>query len=150
MSRSVHALPYCDWHEWCIHHCSVGVEITPHKRDHAYRVVDDLSFPLFHPSWGVRAYPALLRVTLTMTVTVKSSAQPMSMGQPDWVLPFVEAISAINYQQTDMLRVHTVAVLSDLSLHSKGSRSISFGSDSIARPESLFPVQHMPPMDPEP
>ena len=34
--------------------CSVGVEITPHKQDHAYRVVDDLSFPLFHPSWGVR------------------------------------------------------------------------------------------------
>ena len=39
--------------------CSVGVEITPHKRDHAYRVVDDLSFPLFHPSWGVRTHLAL-------------------------------------------------------------------------------------------
>lgn len=31
----------------------MGVEIHPHKKIHAYRVVDNLSFPLFHPDWGV-------------------------------------------------------------------------------------------------
>ncbi len=32
----------------------MGVQIHPHRNDHAYRVVDNLSFPLFHPDWGVR------------------------------------------------------------------------------------------------
>jgi hypothetical protein len=32
---------------------SVGVEVTPHKRTHRYRVVDNLSFPLYDPDWGV-------------------------------------------------------------------------------------------------
>lgn len=30
----------------------MGVEITPHRNDHAYRVMDSLSFPLYHPDWG--------------------------------------------------------------------------------------------------
>ena len=48
-------------------HCSVGVEITPHKQDHAYRVVDDLSFPLFHPSWGVRTRQSRRKMTSTFS-----------------------------------------------------------------------------------
>ena len=58
---AAHNSPGLTVHDTCTLHfhdalcvCSVGVEITPHKQDHAYRVVDDLSFPLFHPSWGVR------------------------------------------------------------------------------------------------
>ena len=47
----------CADFDLCLECFSVGVEITPHRRDHAYRVVDDLSFPLFHPDWGVRPPP---------------------------------------------------------------------------------------------
>lgn len=31
-----------------------GAEVTPHKAHHAYRVVEEMSFPLNHPDWGVR------------------------------------------------------------------------------------------------
>lgn len=36
----------------CIECFHVGVEVTPHKKNHHYKVVDNLSFPLFTPSWG--------------------------------------------------------------------------------------------------
>ena len=44
----------CPDFDLCLECFSVGVEIHPHKRSHAYRVVDNLSFPLFAPDWGVR------------------------------------------------------------------------------------------------
>ncbi len=27
-------------------------QVTPHKNDHDYRVVDNLSFPILHSEWG--------------------------------------------------------------------------------------------------
>jgi hypothetical protein len=30
----------------------VGAEVSPHASDHAYRVVDNLTFPVFAPDWG--------------------------------------------------------------------------------------------------
>lgn len=47
----------CADFDLCLECFSVGVEIFPHKNSHDYRVVDDLSFPIFHPDWGVRAQP---------------------------------------------------------------------------------------------
>ena len=44
----------CPDFDLCLECFSVGVEVHPHKRSHAYRVVDNLSFPLFAPDWGVR------------------------------------------------------------------------------------------------
>ena len=43
----------CPDFDLCLDCFAVGVEITPHKSGHAYRVVDNLSFPLYHPDWGV-------------------------------------------------------------------------------------------------
>jgi len=49
----------CADFDLCLECFSVGAEVTPHRSDHAYRVVDCLSFPLYHPDWGVRpARPA--------------------------------------------------------------------------------------------
>jgi hypothetical protein len=45
----------CADFDLCLECFSAGVEITPHKNYHAYRVVDNLSFPIFHPDWGVSA-----------------------------------------------------------------------------------------------
>lgn len=33
--------------------CCAGVEIKPHKNTHDYQVVENLSFPILHPDWGV-------------------------------------------------------------------------------------------------
>ena len=45
----------CPDFDLCLECFSVGAEVTPHASSHAYRVVDSLTFPLFHPDWGVRA-----------------------------------------------------------------------------------------------
>ncbi|KAL0050679.1 hypothetical protein WJX82_004874 [Trebouxia sp. C0006] len=42
----------CQDFDLCLDCFSVGVQITPHRNDHAYRVMDSLSFPLYHPDWG--------------------------------------------------------------------------------------------------
>lgn len=43
----------CKDFDLCLECFSVGVEITPHKNHHDYQVVENLSFPLYHPDWGV-------------------------------------------------------------------------------------------------
>ncbi|KAK6918731.1 SANT/Myb domain [Dillenia turbinata] len=42
----------CPDFDLCVECFYVGVEITPHKRNHPYRVMDNLSFPLFCPDWN--------------------------------------------------------------------------------------------------
>ncbi|KAI8469008.1 MAG: hypothetical protein J3K34DRAFT_514672 [Monoraphidium minutum] len=42
----------CQDFDLCLGCFAVGVEVTPHKNTHRYRVVDNLSFPLLHPDWG--------------------------------------------------------------------------------------------------
>uniref|UniRef100_A0A061RHS0 Transcriptional adapter n=1 Tax=Tetraselmis sp. GSL018 TaxID=582737 RepID=A0A061RHS0_9CHLO len=42
----------CPDFDLCLECFSVGVEVKPHKRHHAYRVIDNLSFPLYEPTWG--------------------------------------------------------------------------------------------------
>ncbi|KAK9839318.1 hypothetical protein WJX81_007715 [Elliptochloris bilobata] len=42
----------CPDFDLCLECFSVGAEVTPHASSHAYRVVDSLTFPLFHPDWG--------------------------------------------------------------------------------------------------
>ncbi|XP_031394515.1 transcriptional adapter ADA2a isoform X1 [Punica granatum] len=43
----------CPDFDLCIECFSVGAEITPHKSNHPYRVMDNLSFPLICPDWNV-------------------------------------------------------------------------------------------------
>ena len=45
----------CADFDLCLECFAAGMEMAPHSRHHAYRVVDDLSFPLYHPDWGVRS-----------------------------------------------------------------------------------------------
>ncbi|XP_061962138.1 transcriptional adapter ADA2a isoform X3 [Populus nigra] len=42
----------CPDFDLCVECFSVGAEVTPHKSNHPYRVMDNLSFPLFHPDWN--------------------------------------------------------------------------------------------------
>lgn len=42
----------CPDFDLCIECFSVGAEVTPHKSNHSYRVMDNLSFPLICPDWN--------------------------------------------------------------------------------------------------
>ncbi|XP_015879299.2 transcriptional adapter ADA2b isoform X2 [Ziziphus jujuba] len=42
----------CPDFDLCIECFSVGAEVTPHKNNHPYRVMDNLSFPLICPDWN--------------------------------------------------------------------------------------------------
>lgn len=42
----------CPDFDLCVECFSVGAEVTPHKSNHSYRVMDNLSFPLFCPEWN--------------------------------------------------------------------------------------------------
>ncbi|EGC31303.1 hypothetical protein DICPUDRAFT_156868 [Dictyostelium purpureum] len=42
----------CPDFDLCLECFSVGVEITPHKNDHDYQVIDNLHFPMFTDDWG--------------------------------------------------------------------------------------------------
>ncbi|XAR53870.1 hypothetical protein NMG60_11022579 [Bertholletia excelsa] len=42
----------CPDFDLCVECFSVGAEVTPHKSDHSYRVMDNLSFPLICPDWN--------------------------------------------------------------------------------------------------
>ncbi|GAB4859338.1 Transcriptional adapter ada2 [Ancistrocladus abbreviatus] len=42
----------CSNFDLCIECFSVGAEVTPHKSNHPYRVMDNLSFPLICPDWN--------------------------------------------------------------------------------------------------
>lgn len=42
----------CPDFDLCIECFSVGAEVTPHKSNHPYRVMDSLSFPLICPDWN--------------------------------------------------------------------------------------------------
>ncbi|CAN6701817.1 unnamed protein product [Malus baccata var. baccata] len=44
----------CNYYfDLCIECFSVGAELTPHKCNHPYRVMDNLAFPLICPDWNV-------------------------------------------------------------------------------------------------
>ncbi|XVE87647.1 hypothetical protein DITRI_Ditri19aG0004600 [Diplodiscus trichospermus] len=42
----------CPDFDLCVECFSVGAEVTPHKSNHPYRVMDNLSFPLICPDWN--------------------------------------------------------------------------------------------------
>eukprot|EP00775_Hariotina_reticulata_P009048 gene9048-9218_t len=42
----------CPDFDLCVECFSVGVEVMGHSNTHSYRVMDNLSFPIYHPSWG--------------------------------------------------------------------------------------------------
>ncbi|WZY84954.1 hypothetical protein YC2023_031338 [Brassica napus] len=56
----------CPDFDLCVECMSVGAEITPHKRDHAYRVMGNLTFPLICPDWSADDEMLLLEVSTRM------------------------------------------------------------------------------------
>ena len=71
----------CPDFDLCLDCFSVGAEITPHQNNHAYRVMDSLSFPLFHPDWGVRHLILLTLHNMKSGWTVPSMHHMMHAAQ---------------------------------------------------------------------
>jgi transcriptional adapter 2-alpha len=42
----------CQDFDLCVECFSVGAELSPHKNDHAYRVLTKIDFPVFADDWG--------------------------------------------------------------------------------------------------
>lgn len=57
----------CADFDLCVECFSVGVEINGHSNDHSYKVMDNLCFPIFHPSWGVSGTPTTLSTQVLAT-----------------------------------------------------------------------------------
>lgn len=55
----------CPDFDLCLHCFRIGVEFKGHLSNHAYRVVDDLSFPIYHPEWGAEEELHLLEAIET-------------------------------------------------------------------------------------
>lgn len=55
----------CSDFDLCLDCYRVGVQFGGHSNDHSYRVVDDLSFPIYHPAWGVDEELLLLEAVET-------------------------------------------------------------------------------------
>ena len=70
----------CPDFDLCLDCFSVGVEISPHQSDHAYRVMDCLSFPLFHPDWGVRHFCLPTELLFMLRDHVAKSSQILVMN----------------------------------------------------------------------
>ena len=75
----------CPDFDLCLDCFAVGVEITPHKSGHAYRVVDNLSFPLYHPDWGVSTCFCMTDIALLQSRHICRVVDDLSAGGCGWV-----------------------------------------------------------------
>lgn len=68
----------CPDFDLCLECFSAGMEVAPHKSNHAYRVVDNLSFPVYDPGVG-RGFEGAI-------VKMKASAARFLLAWPAWLL----------------------------------------------------------------
>merc|ERR1719375_2392630 len=80
----------------CLECFAVGVEIWPHKRTHAYKVVENLSFPLLSPDWGADEELLLLDAVSTLgSVTGRTSAGTLGTARPSSAAPTITKSTSI-------------------------------------------------------
>ena len=70
----------CTDFDLCLECFAVGCEITPHKRDHDYRIIDNLNFPIYHPEWGVSAVIVLRMLPLLKMPGEQTSSDRLEGG----------------------------------------------------------------------
>ncbi|KAK3033981.1 hypothetical protein RJ639_033266, partial [Escallonia herrerae] len=94
----------CSDFDLCVECFSVGAEVYPHKSNHPYRVMDNLSFPLISPDWnadeeilileGIEMYGMGNWTEVAEHVGTKSKSQCIDhyntiyMNSPCFPLPF--------------------------------------------------------------
>ncbi|TVU44992.1 hypothetical protein EJB05_04458 [Eragrostis curvula] len=105
----------CPDFDLCVECFSVGAEVTPHRSNHPYRVMDNLSFPLICPEWnadeeillleGIEMYGLGNWAEVAEHVGTKSKAQCIEhymtayMNSPCYPLPDMSHVSGKNRKE---------------------------------------------------
>ncbi|KAL6636895.1 hypothetical protein ACP70R_024467 [Stipagrostis hirtigluma subsp. patula] len=105
----------CPDFDLCVECFSVGAEVTPHRSNHPYRVMDNLSFPLICPDWnadeeillleGIEMYGLGNWAEVAEHVGTKSKAQCIEhyttayMNSPCYPLPDMSHVNGKNRKE---------------------------------------------------
>ncbi|XP_039130764.1 transcriptional adapter ADA2-like isoform X3 [Dioscorea cayenensis subsp. rotundata] len=122
----------CPDFDLCVECFSVGAEVTPHKSNHPYRVMDNLSFPLICPDWnadeeillleGIEMYGLGNWTEVAEHVGTKSKTQCIEhyttayMNSPCYPLPDMSRVNGKNRKELlAMAKVQGISLLSDVT-----------------------------------
>ncbi|XP_077216285.1 ADA2 2B isoform X2 [Tasmannia lanceolata] len=122
----------CPDFDLCVECFSVGAEVTPHKSNHPYRVMDNLSFPLICPDWnadeeillleGIEMYGLGNWTEVAEHVGTKNKAQCIDhyttqyMNSPCYPLPDMSHVVGKNRKELlAMAKVHGFPVAGDIT-----------------------------------
>ncbi|KAK1317434.1 Transcriptional adapter ADA2 [Acorus calamus] len=134
----------CPDFDLCVECFSVGAEVTPHKSNHPYRVMDNLSFPLIYPDWnadeeillleGIEMYGLGNWMEVAEHVGTKSKAQCIDhyniayMNSPCYPLPDMSHVVGKNRKE----------LLAMAKVQGDGKKGFSVLGDATPKEESLF------------
>ncbi|XP_009402837.2 transcriptional adapter ADA2 [Musa acuminata AAA Group] len=134
----------CADFDLCVECFSVGAEVTPHKSNHPYRVMDNLSFPLICPDWnadeeillleGIEMYGLGNWTEVAEHVGTKSKAQCIDhyttsyLNSPCYPLPDMSRVNGKN--RKELLAMAKVQV--------EGKKGSSLLGDVTPKEESPF------------
>nr|WLQ69508.1 MYB protein [Zingiber officinale] len=134
----------CPDFDLCVECFSVGAEVTQHKSNHPYRVMDNLSFPLICPDWnadeeillleGIEMYGLGNWAEVAEHVGTKSKAQCIDhyttsyLNSPCYPLPDMSHVNGKN--RKELLAMAKVQV--------EGKKGTSLLGDVIPKDESPF------------
>ncbi|KAJ8478125.1 hypothetical protein OPV22_021852 [Ensete ventricosum] len=134
----------CADFDLCVECFSVGAEVTPHKSNHPYRVMDNLSFPLICPDWnadeeillleGIEMYGLGNWAEVAEHVGTKSKAQCIDhyttsyLNSPCYPLPDMSRVNGKN--RKELLAMAKVQV--------EGKKGSSLLGDVTPKEESPF------------
>ncbi|KAJ0963543.1 hypothetical protein J5N97_028665 [Dioscorea zingiberensis] len=122
----------CPDFDLCVECFSVGAEVTPHKSNHPYRVMDNLSFPLICPDWnadeeillleGIEMYGLGNWAEVAEHVGTKSKTQCIEhyttayLNSPCYPLPDMSRVNGKNRKELlAMAKVQGISLLGDVT-----------------------------------
>ncbi|XP_010252737.1 PREDICTED: transcriptional adapter ADA2 isoform X2 [Nelumbo nucifera] len=134
----------CPDFDLCVECFSVGAEVTPHKSNHPYRVMDNLSFPLICPDWnadeeillleGIEMYGLGNWAEVAEHVGTKSKAQCIDhyttvyMNSPCFPLPDMSHVVGKNRKE----------LLAMAKGHGEGKKGFPMFGEPMIKEESSF------------
>ncbi|XP_068668217.1 transcriptional adapter ADA2-like isoform X1 [Aristolochia californica] len=134
----------CPDFDLCVECFSVGAEVTPHKSNHPYRVMDNLSFPLIYPDWnadeeilileGIEMYGLGNWAEVAEHVGTKSKAQCIDhyttayLNSPCYPLPDMSHVVGKNRKE----------LLAMAKGHGEGKKGYPVAGDLVPKAESPF------------
>ncbi|XP_011625124.1 transcriptional adapter ADA2 isoform X1 [Amborella trichopoda] len=134
----------CPDFDLCVECFSVGAEVTPHKSNHPYRVMDNLSFPLICSDWnadeeillleGIEMYGLGNWAEVAEHVGTKSKAQCIDhhtiayINSPCYPLPDMSRVNGKNRKE----------LLAMAKVQTEGKKGFSAPGEILPKEESPF------------